>query len=130
MLGTFQQSNLRIELPATATTIADSLIRPAQMQQWLWPQRVAEGLPDQLEPGLIFTTWLGPVTFHHQVESITPHRLRLLLSQGIDGYHEWSWGDGWIQSRLEGVSLMPLNLGQTLSLLRLRQFLAGSSQSS
>jgi hypothetical protein len=45
------------------------------------------------------------------------------LSQSIDGYHEWYWGDGWVQSRLEGISLLPLNLGQTLSLLRLREFL-------
>jgi hypothetical protein len=46
------------------------------------------------------------------------------LSQGIDGYHEWYWGDGWLQSRLEGISLLPLNLGQTLSLLKLRLFLS------
>jgi len=44
-----------------------------------------------------------------------------LLSQGIDGFHEWYWGEGWVQSRLEGVSILP-NLGQTLNLLRLRQF--------
>jgi hypothetical protein len=50
--------------------------------------------------------------------------LRLLLSQGIDGYHEWYWGDGWLQSRLEGISFLPLNLGQTLSLLKLRLFLS------
>jgi len=48
----------------------------------------------------------------------------LALSQGIDGYHEWYWGDGWLQSRLEGISLLPLNLGQTLSLLKLRLFLS------
>ncbi|MEG4629803.1 hypothetical protein QUB56_09295 [Microcoleus sp. AR_TQ3_B6] len=51
--------------------------------------------------------------------------LRLLLSQGIDGFHEWYGGDGWLQSRLEGVSLLALSLGQTASLLRLREFLAG-----
>jgi hypothetical protein len=72
---------------------------------------------------LTFTTWTGPVAIQHQVEVQDSNCLRLLLSQGIDGYHEWYWGEGWVQSRLEGVSLLPLNLGQTLNLLRLRQFL-------
>jgi hypothetical protein len=58
----------------------------------------------------------------HQVAIANDNCLRLLLSQGIDGYHEWSWGEGWVQSRLEGISLLPLNLGQTLNLLNLRQF--------
>jgi hypothetical protein len=53
---------------------------------------------------------------------------RLLLHQGIDGFHEWHWGDGWVQSCLEGVSLLPLNLGQTLTLVRLKQFLATRSE--
>ncbi|MGB5971491.1 MAG: hypothetical protein WBG70_24515, partial [Spirulinaceae cyanobacterium] len=58
-----------------------------------------------------------------QVEIASPNCLRLLLSKGIDGYHEWYWGEGWVQSRLEGISYLPLNLGQTLSLVKLRQFL-------
>jgi hypothetical protein len=56
--------------------------------------------------------------------------LRLLLSLGIDGFHEWYWGDGWVQSLLEGVSLLALNLEQTASLLRLRGFLAGKQKRS
>jgi hypothetical protein len=56
--------------------------------------------------------------------------LRLLLSQEIDGFHEWYWGDGWVQSWLEGVSLLALSLGQTASLLRLREFLAGQQKAS
>ncbi|OLP15580.1 hypothetical protein BST81_25570 [Leptolyngbya sp. 'hensonii'] len=123
MLGIFQQSNLRIELTASEAAIADSLTRPAQLRRWLWPQRLAEGLPERLTPGLTYTSWLGPVTIHHRIEQLDSHRLRLLLSHGIDGYHEWSWGEGWVQSRLEGVTVLPLNLGQTLSLLQLRQFL-------
>jgi hypothetical protein len=66
---------------------------------------------------------MGPVAIQHKVEVAQVNCLRLLLSQGIDGYHEWYWGDGWVQSRLEGISLLPLNLGQTLALLRLRQFI-------
>jgi hypothetical protein len=124
MLGTFQQSNLRIELDASQQKIADSLLRPAQFQKWLFPQTFSKGLPDRLLTGTAFTSWLGPVAVQHRVESANGTELRLLMHQGIDGCHEWHWGDGWVQSSLEGVSLLPLNLGQTLSLLRLKQFLA------
>jgi hypothetical protein len=48
----------------------------------------------------------------------------LLLSRGIDGFHEWYWGEGWVQSRLEGISVIPLNLGQTINLMRLKEFLS------
>ncbi|MEY3063307.1 MAG: hypothetical protein RLZZ532_99, partial [Cyanobacteriota bacterium] len=75
------------------------------------------------QPGLTFTTSLGPVTIQHYVDVSQPNCLRLLLSQGIDGFHEWYWGEGWIQSRLEGISILPLNLGQTISLIQLREFL-------
>ncbi len=124
MLGTFQQSQLRIEVEASQIAIRDSLLRPVQLQKWLWLQRLAPGMPEHLHQGLTFTSWTGPVAIHHQVEVATPNSLRLLLSQGIDGFHEWYWGEGWVQSRLEGISLLPLNLGQTLSLLSFRQFLA------
>ncbi|WP_414754653.1 hypothetical protein [Anabaena sp. CCY 9910] len=123
MLGNFQQSQLRIEIAASANTIHDSLLRPAQLEKWVMGQRFVPGIPDELHKGLQFTTWAGPVAIHHRVDVAKPNCLRLLLSGGIDGFHEWYWGDGWVQSRLEGVSLLPLNLGQTLSLLSLRQFL-------
>ena len=124
MLGTFQQSQIRIEVEASQTAIRDSLLRSVKLQQWLRLQRFAAGMPEELYQGLMFTSWAGPVAIQHQVDLTTPTSLRLLLSQGIDGFHEWYWGEGWVQSRLEGVSLLPLNLGQTLSLLSLRQFLA------
>jgi hypothetical protein len=126
MLGTFQQSHLRFEVEAPHTVIRDSLLHTEQLRRWMWPQSFSVGLPEQLHQGLTFTTWTGPVAIQHQVQVAQPNGLRLLLSQGIDGYHEWCWGEGWIQSRLEGVSLLPLNLGQTLNLLRLRQFLTGT----
>jgi hypothetical protein len=122
MLGTFQQSHLRIEVEAPAKTIHDSLLRPAQLERWV-AQRLPAGLPEQLQTGLTFTSWLGPVAIKHQVEVVQPNCLRLLLSGGIDGYHEWYWGEHWVQSRLEGISMLPLALGQTLNLLRLREFL-------
>ena len=126
MIGSFQQSQLRIEIAAPMPKIRDSLIRSAQLQKWLTPQRLDINIPDELSLGLVFQSSIGPITIQHQVEAIEPNYLRLLLSQGIDGYHEWYWGDGWIQSRLEGISLLPLNLGQTFSLLRLKQFLTSS----
>lgn len=48
----------------------------------------------------------------------------MVLSGGIDGFHEWYWGDRWVQSQLEGISALPINLGQSLVMLRLRQFLS------
>ncbi|MBH8563210.1 hypothetical protein I8748_13615 [Nostoc sp. CENA67] len=128
MLGTFQQSQLRIEIEASADTIRDSLLHPEQLQKWLVGQSFAPGMPEQLHTGLQFTTWTGPVPIHHQVNVAKPNCLRLLLSGGIDGFHEWYWGEGWVQSRLEGISILPLNLGQSLSLLSLRQFLAQHSK--
>ena len=128
MLGTFQQSQIRIEVEASAAVIRDSLQRPRQLQQW-FPQRFAVGMPEQLEQGLSYTSWTGPVPIHHTVDVVTPNCLRLLLSQGVDGFNEWYWGEGWVQSRLEGISVLPLNLGQTLNLLRLREFLAAQRRS-
>ena len=130
MLGTFQQSHLRIELDASAQQIRESLLCPTQFRRWLAPQTFSAGLPEQLHSELTFTSWLGPVSIQHRVETANSNQLRCLLSQGIDGYHEWHWGEGWVQSRLEGVSLLPLNLGQTFSLLRLRLFLGDRSSSS
>lgn len=127
MLGNFQSSNLRIEIEASETAIRDSLMRPSQLRQWLWLQQLSLGLPEVLESGLMFTSWVGPVAIAHEVEVANSNCLRLLLSQGIDGFHEWRWGEGWVQSRLEGITLLPLNLGQTLSLLRLRQFLTANN---
>jgi hypothetical protein len=127
MFGTFQQSQLRIEVPASGQQLRESLLRPEQLRQWLLPQRLSNGLPEELQSGASFITWLGPVPVHHGVERAEANCLRLLLSQGIDGFHEWYWGDGWVQSRLEGVSLLPLNLGHTATLLRLRQFVGQQS---
>ncbi len=124
MLGNFQQSQLRIEIEASTDEIRDSLLHPVQLEKWLLGQRFAPGMPEELLPGFQFTTWTGPVTIHHQVNVVKSNCLRLILSGGIDGFHEWYWGEGWVQSRLEGVSILPLNLAQTLSLLSLRQFLA------
>lgn len=128
MFGIFQQSSLRIEIAASEAAIRNSLLRPAQFQQWLQPQRFSAGLPDTLTQGLTFTSHLGPIAVQHQVDRVENTCLRLLLSQGVDGFHEWYWGDGWVQSRLEGISVLPLNLAQTLNLLRLRAYLSQANR--
>ncbi|WP_414564655.1 MULTISPECIES: hypothetical protein [unclassified Anabaena] len=124
MLGNFQKSQLRIEIAASASAIHNSLLHPDQLDKWLVGQSFAPVMPEELYAGLQFTTRTGPIQIHHQVDVARPDCLRLLLSGGIDGFHEWYWGEGWVQSRLEGISILPLNLCQTLSLLSLRQFLA------
>lgn len=122
MFGTFQQSHLRIEVAASEETLRESLTNLEKLRQWLSPLHFS-GEFDRLQPRATFTSSIGLLTVQHTVERVDANCLRLLLSQGIDGMHEWQWGEGWVQSRLEGISLLPLNLSQTLSLLRLRQFL-------
>ena len=126
MLGSFQQSNLRIEVDASEKIIRDSLLESDRLKQWMWPQSFAS-LSGRLSPGNTFVSSLGLVEIEHQVEVVEDNSLRLLLSKGIDGFHEWHWGDGWLQSHIEGVSLLPLNFGQTFSLFRLRQHLGSNS---
>uniref|UniRef100_B8HUQ1 Activator of Hsp90 ATPase 1 family protein n=1 Tax=Cyanothece sp. (strain PCC 7425 / ATCC 29141) TaxID=395961 RepID=B8HUQ1_CYAP4 len=128
MLGNFQSSELRIEVEASEVELRDNLTRPDRLQQWLWPQQFSAGLPEQFYPGLTFQSWVGPIRIQHRVEVVEPHCLRMILSEAIDGFHEWYWGEGWVQSRLEGVSLLPLNLSQTWSLMRLRDFLRSGQQ--
>lgn len=121
MLGIFQQSQLRIELEANQNVIRDSLLNTEQLKQWIWPQTLSSDLPEKLSVGLSFTSNLGFFEIEYLVKLLDDNCLQLILSKGIDGYHEWRWSDGWIQSRLEGISLFPLDLGQTYSLMRLRQ---------
>ncbi|MDB9496037.1 hypothetical protein PN441_15445 [Spirulina major CS-329] len=127
MFGHYQKSCLRIELDASQAAIAASLQNPDQFRRWLFPQRLETDIPNPLKAGATFTAWTGPIAIDHYVDLATPQSLRLILSRGIDGFHEWYWGDGWVQSRLEGVSLLPIALGQTATLIRLRYFLTRSA---
>jgi len=125
MLGTFQQSQLRIEVDASAIAIREALTHPDKLQQWLWPQQISGNFNQTLMLGENFTSQLGALQLiNHKVDLLTPTAVRFLLSGSIDGHHEWYWGEGWVQSRLEGVSLLPINLAQTAGLLRFRLFLA------
>ncbi|MEB3289434.1 MAG: hypothetical protein VKI82_05935 [Leptolyngbya sp.] len=128
MIGTFQQSRLRIEVDATAGQIQASLIQPDQFRQWLWPQQFEAGLPESLQAHSVFRSYFGPVEIRHEVQSLTPNHLRLMLSGGIDGCQEWYWGDRWVQSDLVGISALPISLGQSLVMMRLGQFLAASPE--
>ncbi len=124
MFGKFQKSHLRIEVEAPASVIRDSLLHTSKLKEWLLPQSFSPGIPEKLHSGLTFTTSIGIVSVEHKVEIANDNCLRLILSKAIDGYHEWYWGEGWVQSRLEGISMLPLSLGQTMSLLRFRQFVS------
>lgn len=137
MFGTYQRSNLRIEVAASAEKISESLTEPERLKKWLWPQQISLATDNaavnnwsassasvsKLSVGQTFESTLGLAKIGHQVEKLSPQGIRVLLSGGVDGFHEWQWGDGWVQSRLEGVSLLPLNLGQSVSLFRLKQYL-------
>jgi hypothetical protein len=123
MLGNFQRSELRIEVPAAAKAIRERLVSPTDLSKWLFPQQLSFPDNNALAAGTKFQSALGPVIVEQVVDYIDDCCLRLRLSQGIDGYQEWSWGDGWVQSRLEGISLLPLNLYQTATLFRLQQAL-------
>ena len=119
MFGNFQRSELRIEVPATANKIRDLLLSPSALGKWLLPQMIFP-TQDRLSVGTKFQATVGPIRLGYQVDRLDTQCLRLLLSESIDGYHEWCWGEGWVQSRLEGISLLPLNLHQTTTLLRFR----------
>ena len=128
MLGNFQKSQLRIEIDASANTIRESLLLPDKLKKWLFMSRLSSEMPAELYPGFEFTSWNGPISVQHSVDVVGDNCLRLILSQGIDGFHEWYWGEGWVQSRLEGITLLPLALGHSLNLLNLRQFVAIAQQ--
>ena len=131
MFGTYQHSNLRIEVSASADEIKRGLTEISALKQWLWPQKIKVSGPqasrERLSEGQLFESQLLISQITHQVELLSPQGIRLLLSGGIDGFHEWQWGDGWGQSRLDGISLLPLNLGQTASLSRLKYYLTAQS---
>jgi hypothetical protein len=127
MLGNFQRSELRIEVPATASTIRDRLLSPPSLTKWLFPQQLTFTSQNLLTVGTKFEAAFGLIVVKSQVDRLNSQSIRLLLSQGIDGYHEWSWGEGWVQSRLEGISLVPLNLYQTATLLRLQRSLRSAN---
>jgi hypothetical protein len=129
MLGNFQQSHLRIELATSAVAIRQQLTSTAGLRQILAPGKLSlNGHESSLQAGDRFTVKIGWLEVAHQVNWINEQGIRLLLHSGIDGYQEWSWGDGWVQSGLTGISLLPLHSIQTWSLLQLQAALGNSKR--
>ncbi|WP_298615217.1 hypothetical protein [uncultured Thermosynechococcus sp.] len=128
MLGTFQSSHLRIEVAASADQLRDYLTQPAQLRRWLWPLQL-QTRGDRLQVGETFTSEFLWLKLEHRVELLTAERLVLVLRQAIEGWQEWSWGDGWVQSCIEGVTPLPLELGQTFLLWRLKSVLGKEAAS-
>ncbi|MGI0479294.1 hypothetical protein ACN4EE_00740 [Geminocystis sp. CENA526] len=122
MLGKFQKSELRIEVKAKETIFRDSLLNINELKQWCFPVTLTKKTTEKLSQGDSFSCYLGLIEIKNQVDYLNNNCVRFILSGGIDGYQEWCWGDGWIQSRLEGISVLPLNLLQTFNLLRLKSF--------
>ena len=127
MFGTFQQSHLRIEVEATAAQLSRSLLQPDSFKQWLAPQSFSEPLPSLLQADTLYSSSLGPVKIDHRVVIADDTQLKMILSGAIDGFHHWQWGDGWVQSRLEGITLLPISLAHSASLVRLQQYLKAQS---
>ncbi len=126
MLGAFQSCQLRLEVNASRSAIRESLTCPEVIQRWLFPQQLEPGLPKTLTAGLTYKSQFLGLTIAHEVSAVHEDGLKLLLSGSVEGFHYWYWGEGWVQSHLEGVSLLPLKLAHSLTLLQLRSFLEGT----
>lgn len=126
MLGSFYTCQLRLEVPLSAAAIRPWLTEGDRLGQWLWPltPHTEGGEPViQLREGDRFATGIAPLRLHHEVITLGEDHLRLRLSGAIDGYHEWCWGDRWLQSHLEGISLLPCGLLHNALIWQLRQHL-------
>jgi hypothetical protein len=124
MLGNFQQCQIRIEVAATGAAIRQQLLSPINLRQWLSATKLSLESDNLLQVDCEFSLEIWPMRVDHHVNWVSNDSLRLRLSAAIDGYQEWYWGDGWVQSRLEGISFLPLSLLQTANLSRLRWALA------
>lgn len=124
MFGTFQQSTIRVQVVAEASTIRRCLTEFALLRRWAWMQNFPHQLSGQMREGLQFDSFFGPVQFGHRVATLDDDTLDLVLWGGVDGNNRWHWGDGWVQSTIAGVSPLPLGLGQTALLDSLSRFAA------
>ena len=122
MFGRMQAETVRIAVDASAEQLSRYLTESALLRQWVWPQQLEAGGPERLSEGAEFYSRLGPARIGHQVRSLEDNRLELALWGAIDGWNEWRWGNGWVQLRVEGVSLLPLRLGLNVALRSLQRF--------
>ncbi|MGA0200402.1 MAG: hypothetical protein ACO3NK_15050 [Prochlorotrichaceae cyanobacterium] len=126
MLGAFQSCQLRLEVNASRLAIRECLTHPSQIQDWIFPQQLEPGLPPVLTTGLSYKSQFSGLVITHEVITVNDDCLKLLLSGSVEGFHYWYWGAGWVQSHLEGVSLLPLQLVHSYALFQLRSFLERS----
>ncbi len=124
MLGTLQSFTTRIEVPARAETLQRCLSHSQLLLQWMWPTPLMKDQPPILQAGSEFQVPLGPWVLHHRVEILTCSRIRFILWGAADGFCEWSWGNHWVQLRVEAISLLPMSLGQFLNLRQLQHYAA------
>ncbi|WP_026100750.1 hypothetical protein [Synechococcus sp. PCC 7336] len=129
MFGKLQTATVRVAVKAPAPVLARCVTEAALLRQWVWPQRLDDRLPLQLELGSQFDSHLGPLHIGHQVEALEGDRMVLTLWGAIDGWNEWRWGNGWVQLHVEGVSLLPLRLGLSVTLNRLGAFARQQAES-
>jgi len=67
MLGSYQKSQLRIEIDASQQAISESLLHPMQLGKWLPSGNFPSGtMPEELYSGFEFTTRIGPLSIHHK----------------------------------------------------------------
>ncbi|MBE9221240.1 hypothetical protein IQ215_00880 [Cyanobacterium stanieri LEGE 03274] len=122
MLGKFQSSQLRIEIEAGENILRQSILEVDSLKRWFFPLGLDKQLSSSLTKGARFKAYVGLAEINHEVKCIENNCICFILSGAIDGYQEWCWGDGWVQSSLEGVSLLPLKLGHSFNLFKFREF--------
>jgi hypothetical protein len=130
MLGTLQSFTTRIEVGAKAETLQRCLSHPDLLRQWMWPTPLMTNLPAVLEEGSEFKSPIGPWFLHYRVAFLSCNRLQLILWGAADGFCEWSWGNHWVQLRVEAMSLLPMSLGQFLNLRQLQHYAAEMEEAS
>lgn len=121
MFGHLQHSALRIELQATTNQIRWALVEPEALRHW-WFAGWPSGDEGVLIPGKVVELWWGVLPIRAQVRELRSAHLRWQFSQGVDGLQTWYWGEGWVQVQLDVVSFLPLGVGQTVQLWRLRDY--------
>lgn len=130
MFGRLQTATVRVAVDASAEQLGRYLTELKLLRQWVWPQQLEAGSPEQLHEGAEFYSRLGPARIGHQVRSLDDSHLELALWGAIDGWNEWRWGEGWVQLHVEAVSLLPLQLGLNVALRSLQRFVNAQSTTS
>ena len=122
MFGRMQVATVRVAVDVSAEQLSRYLTDTTLLRRWVWPQQLEAGGPEHLSEGAEFYSRWGPARIGHQVRALGNDRMVLALWGAIDGWNEWRWGDGWVQLHVEGVSLLPLQIGLNVALHSLQRF--------